>query len=89
MSYGQASGALPPLDMDGYASKSATLSRPNYGHYTADGKAVRRLSGMLFEGLRAGWLTVEAGQSFPLREAAAAHRALEDRRTIGATLLLP
>lgn len=89
VSYGQASGALPPLDIAAYASKSARISRPNYGHYTGTGADVRRLSGMLFEGLRQGWLRVEAGQSFPLARAADAHRALESRRTTGATLLIP
>ncbi|MBP5858357.1 SRPBCC family protein [Marivibrio halodurans] len=87
VSFGQASGPLPLLDMAGYAGKSACLSRPNYAHYTGTAAAVRRLSDRLFEGLRAGWLRVEAGQSFPLARVADAHRALESRQTTGSTIL--
>ena len=43
----------------------------------------------LFAAIRQGWLDVKIGQRFPLSQAAEAHRALESRRTIGATLLLP
>lgn len=42
---------------------------------------------MLFEGLQAGWLDFRVGQSFPLADAAEAHRALEGRRTTGKVVL--
>jgi NADPH2:quinone reductase len=43
----------------------------------------------LFRALSSGVLQVEIGQEFPLREAAAAHAALESRRTTGSTILIP
>jgi NADPH2:quinone reductase len=44
---------------------------------------------VLFGAVGRGEVRVEIGQSFPLRDAAAAHRALEERRTTGSTVLLP
>ncbi|MEX2630612.1 MAG: SRPBCC family protein [Tistlia sp.] len=89
VSYGQAAGPIPPQDVAGYAARSATLSRPNFGHYTSDPAEVRAIAARLFEALRQGVLTVEAARSFPLAEAAEAHRALEARETTGATILIP
>ncbi len=89
VSYGQASGPIPPQDVAGYAAKSARLSRPNFGHYTGDPAEVRSIARRLFAALEQGVLRIEAGRAFPLAEAAAAHRALEARETIGSTILLP
>lgn len=89
VSYGQASGPIPPQDVAGYAARSARLSRPNFGHYTSDPAEVRAIARHLFEALEQGVLRVEAARAFPLAEAAAAHRALEARETTGATILLP
>lgn len=89
VSYGQASGPIPPQDVAGYAAKSATLSRPNFGHYTADPSEVRAIAARLFEALERGILKIEAARSHPLAQAAEAHRALEARETTGATILLP
>lgn len=89
VSYGQASGPIPPQDVAGYAAKSARLSRPNFGHYTSDPAEVRAIAARLFEAMEQGVLRIEAAQAFPLAEAAAAHRALEARETTGATILLP
>ncbi|MGH6816209.1 MAG: zinc-binding dehydrogenase [Hyphomicrobiaceae bacterium] len=89
VSYGQASGELPPLDIAAYAAKSARISRPNYGHYTDTPEKMRRGSDRLFAALRNGTLRIEPPRVFPLAEAAAAHRALETRQTTGALVLLP
>jgi NADPH2:quinone reductase len=43
----------------------------------------------LFDVVRSGAVKVKIGQTYPLAEAAAAHRDLEGRRTSGSTLLLP
>jgi NADPH2:quinone reductase len=48
-----------------------------------------RLAGDLFNWITAGRLNVTIGQSFPLSEAARAHRALESRRSFGKILLIP
>jgi NADPH:quinone reductase-like Zn-dependent oxidoreductase len=89
VSYGQASGPIPPVDIAAFVGKSATVSRPNFGHYTGTAAEVRSICDRLFRALSSGVLQVEIGQEFPLREAAAAHAALESRRTTGSTILIP
>lgn len=89
VSYGQAAGPLNPVALDRFAEKSATVSRPNYGHYAGTPKAAQTLSRRLFNALARGHLQVHIGQRFALRDAAAAHIQLEARATVGATLLLP
>jgi NADPH2:quinone reductase len=58
-------------------------------HYTADPAALREMAGNVFDLVTGGVPRVEIGQRFPLTEAARAHRELEARRTIGASVLLP
>jgi NADPH2:quinone reductase len=50
---------------------------------------VRSITDHLFRALRTGMLRPGAPATFPLAHAADAHRALEGRHTIGATILLP
>jgi NADPH2:quinone reductase len=89
VSFGQASGPIPPIDIAAFAGKSAKVSRPNFGHYTGTASEVRSITDRLFRALANGVLQVEIGQEYPLREAAEAHRALESRRTTGSTILIP
>lgn len=89
VSYGQASGPVPAIDISSYAGKSATVSRPNFGHYTDTPEKVRSITDNLFRALRSGILRVNVGLALPLREAAEAHRALESRRTSGSIVLIP
>jgi NADPH2:quinone reductase len=58
-------------------------------HYTADPAVLREIAGNVFDLVGRGVLRVEIGQRYPLAEAARAHRDLEARRTIGASVLLP
>ncbi len=89
VSFGQASGPIEPIDIGAFAGKSATVSRPNYGHYVGSAEAVRAISRRLFEALRQGILRVEIGQRFALKDAAEAHRRLEARATMGSSILVP
>lgn len=89
VSFGQASGDIPPVDVSGFAAKSARVSRPNYGHYAGTRADVERLSGLLFAALRRGVLRVPRPTTWPLAEAARAHQALESRATQGASVLIP
>lgn len=89
VSYGQASGDIGDWSIGSLAANSATLSRPNYAHYTDTPEKVRALSDRLFEALEQRIVTAEIGQRFPLAAAAEAHRALEGRRTRASTILLP
>jgi NADPH:quinone reductase-like Zn-dependent oxidoreductase len=89
VSYGQASGPIPAIDIGAFVGKSATVSRPNFGHYTGTPAELRSISDRLFRALSTGVLQVEIAQEFPLRDAADAHRALESRSTTGSTILIP
>lgn len=89
VSYGQASGDIGLWDIASLASRSATISRPNYGHYTDTLEKLARSTSRLFDMIDRGVLDIEIGQRFALDEAAEAHRALESRRTTGSTILIP
>ena len=89
VSFGQASGDIGSYDIGFLAAKSATVSRPNFAHFTDTPDKVGAITARLFDALEQRILRVDIGQSWPLREAAAAHRALEGGDTVGSTILLP
>lgn len=89
VSFGQASGPLASVDIASYARKSATISRPNFAHYTDTPEKVRAITGNLFRHIRNGTLRVHVWREFPLERAADAHRALEGRATSGPVILIP
>jgi NADPH:quinone reductase len=88
--YGQSSGAVPPSDPQLLNRHgSLFLTRPSLGHYIADRQELLWRAGDLFDWLAAGKLEVRVDRTFPLAEAAAAHRYLEGRQTKGKVLLAP
>lgn len=88
--YGASSGPVPPLDPQVLNAKgSLFLTRPTLGHYIADRTELISRAGDLFEWMAAGELQVRIDQTFPLSEAAEAHRHLEARKTQGKLLLIP
>ena len=89
VSYGQASGDVGLFDVGSLAAKSATVSRPNFAHFTDTPEKVAAITGRLFDALERRVLRPEIGARYPLRDAAAAHRALEAGETIGSTVLIP
>jgi NADPH:quinone reductase-like Zn-dependent oxidoreductase len=89
VSFGQASGEMPPVDIAAFAGKSAMLSRPNFAHFTDTPQKVRSITDNLFRALRTGVLRPGPATTFPLARAADAHHALNDRRRAGAIVLLP
>ncbi|MGH8014086.1 MAG: quinone oxidoreductase family protein [Candidatus Binataceae bacterium] len=90
ISYGQASGLVPPFSINILAAKgSLYLTRPTLNTYAARREDMVAIANALFEVLSAGIVRCEIKQRFPLAEAAAAHRALADRGTTGSTVLLP
>ncbi|MCP4329465.1 MAG: zinc-binding dehydrogenase [Alphaproteobacteria bacterium] len=88
VSFGQASGPIGSWDIDALASNSATISRPNYGHYTDTPEKLAVLTERLFDAIDRRILSIEVGNRVPLTEAAAAHRALEARQTTASTVLI-
>ncbi len=89
INFGQSSGAVAPFAVSRLAEKSNTLSRPLLFHYLEDQRERQEMANEVFNALRAGIIAVEVGAEFPLRDAAAAHRALESRQTMGSTVLIP
>ncbi len=88
--YGASSGPVSPLDPQVLNAKgSLFLTRPTLGHYIADRAELLSRAGDLFEWMAAGELQVRIDQTFPLSEAAEAHRYLEARKTQGKLLLIP
>jgi len=90
VNYGNASGHPPPLDLLLLAKKgSLSVSRPALSRLTADVAAMREAAAELFDLVQRGALDIEIGASFPLADAAAAHRAVEERSVAGSVLLIP
>ncbi len=88
--YGQASGAVPPLDPQVLSAKgSLFLTRPTLAHHMRDRAELLERAGDLFKWIAAGELKVRIDRTFPLKEAAEAHRYLQGRHTMGKVLLIP
>jgi NADPH2:quinone reductase len=88
--FGQSSGPVPPFDLRRLNDLgSLFVTRPSLAHYTANRDELLARATAVFDAIAAGVLDVRVGARFPLREAAAAHRALESRASIGKLLLVP
>ncbi|WFN94653.1 quinone oxidoreductase family protein [Gordonia sihwensis] len=86
--FGAASGPVPPFDLQRLnPAGSLSVTRPTLTHFIADPAEFAWRSGQFFDAVASGELTVTVGQSFPLEQAAEAHRALESRSTVGSTML--
>jgi NADPH:quinone reductase len=90
VSFGSASGPIPPFSIGLLQQKgSLYATRPTLFTYANTPAALRAMAGELFDLVLAGKIRPQASQTWPLRDAASAHRALESRATTGATILLP
>lgn len=90
VTYGNASGPVPAIAPLTLASKgSLFLTRPTLGHYIDTRDRLLDNAQDLFNVILAGTVKVHVNQTFALRDAAAAQIALAERRTTGATVLLP
>jgi NADPH2:quinone reductase len=88
--YGQSSGPVPPFDAAILNAKgSLFLTRPSLFHYTADRASLDKRAGDVLGWIASGKLKIRMEHTFPLADAAAAHRSLEGRKTTGKVLLLP
>jgi len=90
VSFGNASGPPPPVPPGRLNDAgSIYLTRPKLGDYIATVEELEACAGALFEVIQSGAVKIDIGQRFALRDARAAHEALEGRRTVGATVLIP
>lgn len=86
VSFGNASGPVPPFDLS-QLKGSLFATRPSLMAYTATHAELAANAQELFGMVQSGAIEIAVNQTFPLREAAAAHRALEARKTTGSTVL--
>lgn len=90
VSFGNASGPVPPFaPLRLQQGGSLFFTRPTLFHYVATTEELDASAAALFAVIASGAVKVAIGQTFPLKEARAAHEALEGRRTTGSTLLIP
>lgn len=90
ISFGNASGAITEFNIGLLAQKgSLYIQRPTLGTYVRNRELLETTAGDLFDVVGSGQVVIRIGQSYPLAEAAQAHRDLEGRRTMGSTILLP
>src|SRR6266513_38668 len=86
-SFGQSSGAIGPVDIGILAGKgSLFLTRPTLNTYTATREDLLTAANELFDVVKKGAVKLAINQTYPLRDAAKAHRDLQDRKTTGSTV---
>jgi NADPH2:quinone reductase len=90
VTFGNASGPVPPFSpLELSRRGSLFLTRPTLFHYIATRRELQKAAQELFDVVSRGIVKVRIGQTYALRDAAQAHRDLEERRTTGSTVLLP
>jgi len=90
VTYGNSSGPVPPVDLGILSAKgSLFLTRPTLATYTASRHDLVAGAEDLFDAVTSGAVKIRVNQTFALKDAAAAHTALEARQTTGSTVLIP
>jgi NADPH2:quinone reductase len=88
--FGGSSGAVPPFDLIRLSQKgSLYITRPTLGHYTATREELEWRANDVLQMIARGELKLRIHKTYPLAEAAQAHRDLEGRKTTGKLLLIP
>jgi NADPH:quinone reductase len=90
VTFGNASGPVPPIAPLELANRgSLFLTRPTLFSYTARRADLLKSAAELFDVIGRGVVRIEIGQTYPMRDVSQAHRDLQERRTVGSTVLLP
>jgi NADPH2:quinone reductase len=88
--FGGSSGAVPPFDLIRLSTMgSLYVTRPTLKDYIATREELTARAGEVLNGVAAGTLKLRMEHTYPLAQAAQAHRDLESRRTTGKLLLIP
>jgi NADPH:quinone reductase len=86
--FGQSSGSVPPFDPNILNGKgSLFLTRPSLGHYVATPQELAWRAGDVLGWIDSGRLKLRIDRTYPLADAATAHRDLESRKTSGKLVL--
>ena len=90
VSFGQASGTIPPVDLGVFAQKgSLVFTRPTLMTFTATKEGLAEMANDLFAAVASGKVRINIDQTYALADAVKAHQDLEGRKTTGSTILLP
>lgn len=89
VSFGQASGPVPPQNLSIFAAKNLYYTRPTLFVYNATRAELEKSARKVFQMIGRKFVRVLIGKTYALRDAAQAHRALESRKLSGSTLLIP
>ncbi len=90
ISYGNADGPVTGVGLGILAAKgSLSVTRPTLFDYYSDPAERAAGAALVWDMIGSGRIAVTIGQTWPLSEAAEAHRALEARETTGSSLLIP
>jgi NADPH2:quinone reductase len=88
--FGGASGAVPPFDLVKLSTMgSLYVTRPSLKDYIVTREELEWRAGDVLKWVAEGKLKLRIEHTYPLREAAQAHRDLEGRKTTGKVLLIP
>jgi NADPH2:quinone reductase len=87
VNFGQASGALGPIDLGIFGTKGSLFyTRPTLATYAAKRTDYLAMTKDLFDAVQSGAVKITINQTYPLKDAARAHRDLQDRKTTGQTV---
>ncbi|WP_175872627.1 quinone oxidoreductase [Burkholderia sp. BCC0397] len=90
VSFGNASGPLPPIDSKEFSSRgSLFFTRPTLFSYIAKRADLDAAAAELFDVILSGKVKTSINQRYPLAEVGRAHADLEARKTTGSTILVP
>lgn len=90
VSFGNSSGKVEPFALQELTKRgSLYVTRPTLYDFIRTRADLEQAGAALFELVQEGAIEIPIGQTYPLRDAAAAHRDLEARRTTGCTVLVP
>jgi NADPH2:quinone reductase len=88
--FGQSGGKVPPIDPTILNTKgSLFLTRPSLAHHCATREELLWRAGDVLQWIQSGKLKLAIDRTYPLAQAAQAHRDLESRATAGKVLLMP
>ena len=88
-SFGSASGTPPPITTTQLAPKSLYVTRQGLWPHFTSREACQAMADQLFDAVISGKIKIHIEQRFAMRDVQEAHRALEARKTIGSTILIP
>jgi len=90
VTFGNASGPVPPLDLSILAGKgSIKVTRPTLTTYVLNRALLEPMAADLFQRVMSGQVKIEITHRYPLEQAAQAQRDMEERKTTGSIILLP